>query len=100
MVLTTHSMEEADVLCNKICIVNNGVLTCLGTQNRLKSLYGGGYHLFINCERTIENQEMEVQKFIKQILPRSQLLRSFNGQMAYQVSIEGFSASKLFKEME
>jgi ABC-type multidrug transport system ATPase subunit len=31
MVLTTHSMEEADVLCNRIGIVNNGVLTCLGT---------------------------------------------------------------------
>ena len=26
MVLTTHSMEEADVLCNRIGIVNNGVL--------------------------------------------------------------------------
>ena len=31
MVLTTHSMEEADVLCNRIGIVNNGVLMCLGT---------------------------------------------------------------------
>lgn len=31
MILTTHSMEEADVLCNRIGIVNNGVLTCIGT---------------------------------------------------------------------
>lgn len=31
MLLTTHSMEEADVLCNRIGIVNNGVLMCLGT---------------------------------------------------------------------
>lgn len=30
MVLTTHSMEEADVLCNRIGIVNNGSLRCLG----------------------------------------------------------------------
>ena len=52
MILTTHSMEEADVLCNRIGIVNNGVLTCIGTQDRLKELYGGGYHLFINCDRT------------------------------------------------
>jgi len=49
MVLTTHSMEEADVLCNRIGIVNKGVLRCIGTQNRLKTLYGGGYHLYINC---------------------------------------------------
>ena len=31
MVLTTHSMEEADVLCNRIGIVNDGVLRCLGS---------------------------------------------------------------------
>ena len=49
MVLTTHSMEEADVLCNRIGIVDKGVLRCVGTQTRLKTLYGGGYHLYINC---------------------------------------------------
>lgn len=31
LVLTTHSMEEADVLCNRIGIINNGALVCLGT---------------------------------------------------------------------
>ena len=31
IVLTTHSMEEADVLCNRIGIVNNGVMTCIGS---------------------------------------------------------------------
>lgn len=51
MVLTTHSMEEADVLCNRIGIVSNGVLRCIGNQVRLKHLYGGGYHLFVNCQK-------------------------------------------------
>lgn len=31
MVLTTHSMEEADVLCNRVGIMNKGILRCLGT---------------------------------------------------------------------
>lgn len=52
MVLTTHSMEEADVLCNRIGIVNNGILNCIGTHVRLKTLYGGGYHLFVNSQRS------------------------------------------------
>lgn len=30
IILTTHSMEEADVLCNRIGIVNDGVLRCIG----------------------------------------------------------------------
>lgn len=51
MILTTHSMEEADVLCNRIGIVNDGILRCVGPQVRLKSIYGGGYHLFVNCQK-------------------------------------------------
>ena len=31
IILTTHSMEEADVLCNRIGIVNDGVLRCIGS---------------------------------------------------------------------
>jgi len=58
MILTTHSMEEADVLCNRIGIVNNGVMTCIGSQDRLKELYGGGYHLFINCDRNCTDNEI------------------------------------------
>lgn len=30
MILTTHSMEEADVLCDRIGIVNDGILRCVG----------------------------------------------------------------------
>ncbi len=51
IILTTHSMEEADVLCNRIGIVTDGVLRCIGPQMRLKSIYGGGYHLFVNCQK-------------------------------------------------
>jgi len=51
IVLTTHSMEEADVLCNRIGIVTNGILRCCAPQVRLKSLYGGGYHLEISCHK-------------------------------------------------
>lgn len=48
IVLTTHSMEEADVLCERIAIVNLGIMRCIGAQTRLKNVYGIGYHLFIN----------------------------------------------------
>ena len=51
VILTTHSMEEADVLCNRIGIVSAGILRCVAPQVRLKSIYGGGYHLYINCQK-------------------------------------------------
>ena len=31
--------------------MSNGVLRCIGPQARLKSKYGGGYHLYVNCHK-------------------------------------------------
>ena len=40
---TTHNMEEADSLCNRIGILINGQFVCIGSSNYLKSTYGMGY---------------------------------------------------------
>ena len=48
--LTTHLMEEANTLCNRIGIITNGVLRTVGTQRQLKKLYGKGYCLSLNVE--------------------------------------------------
>jgi ABC-type multidrug transport system ATPase subunit len=98
-------MEEADVLCNRIGIVNNGVMTCVGTQNRLKTLYGGGYHLTINCKMSgvedVDKKRIQnMSDFVKDILPSAIKLRMFNGQFVYQVPIEGFKAQELFTKIE
>ena len=45
MILTTHSMEEADVLADRVGIQTNGVLRCDGTSPTLKSTYGIGFAL-------------------------------------------------------
>jgi ABC-2 type transport system ATP-binding protein len=37
MLLTTHYMEEADRLCDRIAIVDHGTLVALGTPTELKS---------------------------------------------------------------
>merc|ERR1719240_1931921 len=42
VVLTTHSMEEADALCARIGIMVNGKLKNLGTPQQLKAQYGTG----------------------------------------------------------
>ena len=69
MVLTTHSMEEADVLCDRIAIVNNGILRCVAPQQRLKSMYGGGYHLQINC---LKERQLKLERQIQRRKARKQ----------------------------
>jgi ABC-2 type transport system ATP-binding protein len=43
IVLTTHNMEEADALCQRVAIVDHGRLIALGTPRELKSSIPGGY---------------------------------------------------------
>ncbi|GLU12335.1 hypothetical protein SLE2022_290220 [Rubroshorea leprosula] len=43
IVLTTHSMEEADILSDRIGIMAKGQLRCIGTSIRLKSRFGTGF---------------------------------------------------------
>ncbi|ESQ31765.1 hypothetical protein EUTSA_v10003613mg [Eutrema salsugineum] len=43
IILTTHSMEEADILGDRIGIMAKGRLRCIGTSIRLKSRFGTGF---------------------------------------------------------
>jgi ABC-type multidrug transport system ATPase subunit len=50
VVLTTHSMEEADALGDKIAIIGSGTLQCVGSALHLKQRYGSGYRLTVMTE--------------------------------------------------
>jgi ATP-binding cassette, subfamily A (ABC1), member 3 len=45
LILTTHSMEECEALCTRIGIMVGGTLRCLGSSQRLRSLYGLGFQI-------------------------------------------------------
>lgn len=45
LILTTHSMEEAQAVCSRIAIVTKGTMRCIGSTQHLKSKYGSGYSI-------------------------------------------------------
>ncbi|XP_028174675.1 ATP-binding cassette sub-family A member 1-like [Ostrinia furnacalis] len=47
MILTTHFMDEADILGDRIAIMASGQLQCVGSPYFLKRHYGVGYSLVI-----------------------------------------------------
>ena len=49
IVLTTHSMEEADVLADRIAIMARGCLRCIGSSIHLKHRFGSGYQACPLC---------------------------------------------------
>jgi ABC-2 type transport system ATP-binding protein len=45
ILLTTHNMEEADALCQRLAIVDHGKVIAIGTPRELKASVPGGYLL-------------------------------------------------------
>lgn len=54
IVLTTHSMEEADLLADSIAIMAAGRVVAEGTPHDLKSRYGVGYTLSVVKQRPLD----------------------------------------------
>eukprot|EP00928_Gymnodinium_smaydae_P061312 TRINITY_DN4541_c0_g1_i1.p1 TRINITY_DN4541_c0_g1~~TRINITY_DN4541_c0_g1_i1.p1 ORF type:complete len:913 (-),score=175.97 TRINITY_DN4541_c0_g1_i1:308-3046(-) len=49
LVLTSHSMDECEVLCTRLTIMVHGQFRCLGTPLQLKDRFGGGYTLTVKA---------------------------------------------------
>ena len=49
VILTTHAMEEAEVLADRIAVIAEGQLRCIGASLYLKNTYGSGYKLNLVC---------------------------------------------------
>jgi ABC-type multidrug transport system ATPase subunit len=47
ILLTTHYMDEADVLSDQVAILSNGKLKCRGSPLELKEQFGGVYNLTV-----------------------------------------------------
>lgn len=56
VVLTTHSMEEAEALSTKIGIMVAGSMKCMGSVQHLKSKFGKGYELEIKLKLPTNEQ--------------------------------------------
>ncbi|ORX87956.1 P-loop containing nucleoside triphosphate hydrolase protein [Anaeromyces robustus] len=65
LILTTHSMEEAENLCDRLAILVNGRLMCIGSPEHLKMKYGDSYIL--------ELQSENIDKFHSEVIEKGKL---------------------------
>lgn len=56
IVLTSHSMDECEMLCNRLGIMKNGEMKCIGYIQKLKEKYGKGFSLMIKVKPKIADQ--------------------------------------------
>ena len=73
IILTTHYMDEADVLGDRIGIMNKGEMKCLGSSLFLKKRFGAGYKLTIvkSSKQTLKER---LQKYLEANLGQAELI--------------------------
>ncbi len=64
MLLTTHYMEEADKLCDRIAIVDHGTLVALGTPVELKNSVAGANVVEVHFDRETEEWEGRLKSLV------------------------------------
>ena len=56
VIMTTHSMDEAETLCKRMAIMVNGEFVCLGKANEIKEKYGYGYEIEVRIKPLSETK--------------------------------------------
>ena len=59
IIMTTHSMEEAETLCKRIGIMVDGQFKCLSTSDEIKEKYGYGYEINLQINSPKINELIE-----------------------------------------
>ncbi|CAI4229028.1 unnamed protein product [Auanema sp. JU1783] len=84
ILFTTHFMEEADLLGDRIAIMAHGELQCYGTGMYLKKEFGDGYHLTVVYDNNHQRSHAGIDQtmnIIQSHIPNARLA-TFVGQEA------------------
>lgn len=101
-ILTTHYMEEAEAVCDRVAILVSGKLRCIGTVQHLKSKFGRGYFLEMKLKEVPDMQQKErLQREILYIFPNASYQESFASILAFKIPREDVHSLALsFSKLE
>ncbi|GAM22256.1 hypothetical protein SAMD00019534_054310 [Acytostelium subglobosum LB1] len=98
IIITTHSMEECEALCQRISIMKDGKFTCLGSNQHIKSKFGSGYSIDFKIKKDYLNSAADI---ISRTLPGVVLLDShdliLNFELPNQVGGHTIKVSEIFQ---
>uniref|UniRef100_A0A4W3GXZ2 ATP-binding cassette sub-family A member 1-like n=1 Tax=Callorhinchus milii TaxID=7868 RepID=A0A4W3GXZ2_CALMI len=95
IVLTSHSMEECEALCNRMAIMVNGQFKCLGSIQHLKSRFGDGYTMSVRVGGDLLDLR-SVEDFVQSSFPNSVLKEKHHNILQYQLPSSENSLAKIF----
>ncbi|KAG7395247.1 hypothetical protein PHYBOEH_004021 [Phytophthora boehmeriae] len=89
MVLTTHFMDEADILGDRIAIMAEGELRCCGSALFLKNCFGVGYNFTIVKEEGCDDSR--VIDFVTGYIPSASVLSNVGTEISFQLPLDSSS---------
>ena len=93
VILTTHAMEEAEVLADRIAVISEGQVRCIGTSLYLKNNYGDGYRLTLVTEpANVEQVRLQIRK----VIPSCRVVDQSGGSILISVPVAEISQLKAF----
>ncbi|XP_035254594.1 LOW QUALITY PROTEIN: ATP-binding cassette sub-family A member 3 [Anguilla anguilla] len=99
VLLTTHFMDEADLLGDRIAIMAGGELQCCGSPLFLKRKYGAGYHMVIVKDALCNVSE--ITRLVHMYVPNATLESSAGAELSYILPKESTNRFELlFAELE
>ena len=99
ILLSTHFMDEADLLGDRIAIMAEGKLRCSGSPLFLKNLYGVGYHMTLLKEKKLVTSEIE--HIVKSFVPSAERLTDVGMELSFILpSTAASSFPDLFENLE
>jgi len=84
ILLTTHYMDEADYLGDRIAIMGEGKIQCLGSSLFLKNKFGVGYNLTV-VKETINDPSDPIINLVKQVIPESKVTFNVSAEVKFQL---------------
>ncbi|XP_075050393.1 ABC-type organic anion transporter ABCA8-like [Mixophyes fleayi] len=98
-ILTTHYMEEAEAVCDRVAIMVSGKLRCIGSIQQLKSKFGKGYLLEIKVKDS--NHLDEIHQEITRLFPQAARQDRFSSLLVYKIPMGSVqSLSQAFLQLE
>jgi len=99
VILTSHSMEECEVLCTRLAIMVNGRFKCLGSCQHLKNRFGEGYIITVRVQGDIPDLD-PLFLFFSEKFPRATLKEHHHNMVQYQLPSGAMELSEVFGHIE
>jgi ATP-binding cassette subfamily A (ABC1) protein 3 len=100
ILMTTHFMDEADYLGDRVGIMAGGRLICCGSGHYLKNKFGVGYNItFVKKESKVSSTD--ITSTVQRHIPRAVLLSDVSSEITMQLPMDEMKRfPALFNEID